>query len=139
MGTYISIYSNDPTAAGTDGTQLSEDGAQTSPLAVTLDATAEESSIIKCAIRSESGYTTSGDTVLSFSGTNATKWSIAPDDSYADAAAAAAATYSSSLTITDAIDATNTIFWVKITSSSDETPQSDTSVTLNAAGTSAAA
>lgn len=136
---YIHIYINNPTSAGSDGTQVSEDGTQTSPLSVTLDASKGESKIVKCAIRCTTGYKTSGSTVLTFTGTTKAKWSICPDASYADATAAAAGTYSDTLTITDSIADKNVVFWVKAISSTDESPAKDTSVTLMTTATIVAA
>ncbi|WP_196607378.1 hypothetical protein [Pectinatus frisingensis] len=130
MGTYISLYNNNPTAAGVDGSILSEDGTQTAPLIATLNATKAESLIQKCAVRCAAGYKTAGNTTISFNGANATKWSIAPDNNYADATAAAAAVYANTLTITDIITAANNIFWIKTTSSADEQPQNDVSVSI---------
>lgn len=52
---YLNVYMNNPTADGTDGTQVSTDGANTSPISATLDASKAESSVIKCALRCESG------------------------------------------------------------------------------------
>ena len=131
MATYLNLYTNNPTAAGTDGTVISLSGAQTAPVSVTLDAAKAESKIVKCAIRCEAGYKTTGNTVISFTGTNAGKWSIADDANYSDATAAAAGTYASSLTISNEIGKTNKIFWLKAVSSSDENPTSDTSVSIN--------
>ena len=130
MNAYLNLYMSNPTAGGTDGTAISLGDTETAPLSVTLDASTNEAKILKVAIRCESGFQTVGNTTIGFTGTSAAKWSIAADSSYADATAAAAATYSSTLTISSAIGTTNTIFWVKASSSSDETPGSDTSVNI---------
>ena len=135
--TYINVYTNNPTAGAADGTQLSTDGAQTSPLSVTLNATSAESKICKCAVRCDSGYSATGCTIK-FTGTTAAKWTIAVDNSYADATAAAAATYSSSISLAS-VSATNTVFWIKAASSTDETPQKDISVEIEVTATVAAA
>lgn len=135
MNDYINLYMDNPTAGATDGTAISLDGKGTSPLQVVLDASIEESKIIKCAVRCEEGFQTKGDTVISFRGENAAKWKVAADDSYADETAAAAASFASSLTIPDSIGTTNKIFWVKALSSSDETPGNDTSVSIDCAAT----
>ena len=129
----VNIYTNNPTAGGTDGTLVSQ-GTLNSPISANLDASNNESQIIKCAIRCETGYQTAGSTTLSFSGTTAAKWSICADDNYANETAAAAGSYNSFLTITGTINATNTIFWVKASSSSDESLGVDTSVQINAVG-----
>ena len=127
---YINLYTGNPTAGGTDGTVVSTGDTETSPVSVTLNATKAETAIVKCALRCETGYKTSGDTKITFTGTNAAKWQVAADNSYADATAAAAATFATSLTIPTAIDATNTIVWLKALSSTDESPANDTGTDL---------
>lgn len=127
---YINLYTGNPTAGGTDGTAVSTGDTETSPVSVTLDATTAETKIVKCALRCEAGYKTSGDTKITFTGTSTAKWQVASDNNYADATAAAAATFMSSLTIPTAIDATNTIVWLKALSSADESPANDTGTDL---------
>lgn len=121
MAAILKIYKNNPTESGTDGTAVSQDGAQTSPVTVTLDATQSETETVKLALRCDAGYTTTGNTVISFTGTTAAKWSVCATED---------GTYASSLTISDAIGATNKIFYVKATSASTEMPTNDTSVSI---------
>ena len=127
---YINLYTGTVTAGGTDGTAVSTGDTETSPVSVTLNATNAETAIVKCALRCESGYKTSGNTVITFTGTSTAKWQIASDNNYADATAAAAATFATSLTISTAINATNTIVWLKALSSADESPANDTTADL---------
>ena len=130
---YINIYMNNPTAAGTDGTVVSQSGAQTSPISVVLDKTKAETKAVKCAIRCDSGYKVSGNVTVSISGTTAAKWQLAVDNSYADAAAAiAGASWGDSITLSG-VAATNTVFWAKAASTTDENPSKDTSVSIVAA------
>lgn len=117
---YINLYKGNPTAGGTDGTIISLSGAMTSPIEFALDATQEQSKSMAVALRCESGYSTVGTTTISFIGTTAAKWSVSSDNK----------TWSSTLAIEDAIGSTNTLFYVKATSSSDEAPGNDTSVML---------
>lgn len=129
---YINIYTGNPTVGKTDGTQISVDGAQTAPLSVTIDAAKAEMQYVKCAVRTEPGYKTSGNTTISFTGTTAAKWAICADNNYTEAAAQAA-TYTSDLTITDEITNANKIVWIKVSSSTDEAPSKDISVKINVA------
>ncbi len=132
---YINLYTNNPTAGGTDGTVVSLDGTQTSPISVTLDKTKAESKAIKCAIRCDAGYKASGDVTISLSGTTAAKWKLAKDSNYADAAAAlTSAAWADSIAISGVTTA-NTIFWVKASSTTDENPTKDTSVSIKASCT----
>ena len=130
MNAYVNLYMNNPTKGNTDGTPISLDSTGAAPLSVTLDATANEHKILKCAIRCQEGYKTEGDVVISFEGTTADKWSVAKDNNYADATAAESANFAPTLTISEVVGSTNYIFWVKASSSSDEKPKSDTSVKL---------
>ena len=117
---YLNLYMGNPTAGGTDGTIVSLDGSQTSPVTFTLDATEEESGTQVLALRCEDGYRTEGDTVITFTGTTAYKWSASLDGSY----------YDDSITIESSIGTKNTLFYVQASSSDDESPRNDTSVLI---------
>ena len=123
---YINLYKGSPTAGGTDGTLVSLDGVGTSPVSFTLDATQSESGKQAVALRCESGYTTSGDTTVTASSTNAGKWSFSNSEN---------GTYASTLTISTAIGTTNTVFYVKASSVNTESPGTDTSVTIDVTAT----
>lgn len=47
MANYYHIYTNNPGAGLQDGTVVSENGLMTAPISVTLDATKNESKVIK--------------------------------------------------------------------------------------------
>lgn len=117
----IHVYYGNPTAGGTDGTAASESGAQTSPITAVLDASQAEEVVIPLALRCDSGYTTVGNTVVSLTGTTAAKWSLCATEN---------GTYASTLTISTAIGATNTVFYAKATSASSESAANDTSVSI---------
>lgn len=122
---YINLYMNNPTSGGTDGDAISSGDSEANCLSVTLDAAnSETSNAIPVAIRCEAGYKTTGNTVISFVGSNASKWSISDS---------ASGVFSSSLTLTDEIGTTNRLFYVKATSSSDEEPANDTSTNIRVA------
>ena len=126
---YINVYMNNPTAGGTDGTAVSIDGDNTAPITFTLDASQNESKTQTLAIRTGTGYTTSGDTVISDSGDTNDRWKLSLDGT----------TWSDSITITTAITATNTIFYVKASAADTESPQTDRSVKINVQATITAA
>lgn len=123
---YINIYKNNPTAGGTDGTAVSTDGAYTSPVTVTLDAAQSESKKVKLAIRCETGYNTSGNTVISDNGDANDRWKLCLTEN---------GTYTDSITIPSTIDDTNTIFYAQASSTSTETPATDRTVSLRVATT----
>ena len=127
---YINVYTGSVSVGAKDGTIVSTNGDQTSPIAVILDATQSETKYIKCAIRTEAGYKTVGNTVITLNGTNAAKWGIAIDKNYT-VSTASGATYGNSITISTELANTNIIFWLKAMSSSDEKPAHDQTVMLN--------
>ncbi len=127
--TYINLYMNNPTAGGTDGTAISTDGAYTSPLTVSLDASINESKTVKLAVRTESGYTTSGNTTISDSGDTNDRWKLCLTEN---------GTYTDSITISSPITNANVVFYAQASSASTETPQTDRSVSLRVATTIAA-
>lgn len=118
---YINVYKNNPTAGGTDGTAVSIGGTYTDPISVSLNATNSESKKVKLAIRCESGYVTTSNTVIADSGDTNDRWKLCLTEN---------GTYTDSITISTAIDATNTIFWAQASSASTETPSTDRSVSL---------
>jgi len=145
MSDFIKLYGGTVTSGGTDGTAISENMLQTSPLKTSLNAKNAEAKAVKVALRCEDGFQTSGDVSVSawrYDGTkyvntggNIDKFRFAKDNNYADAATALAnATWVTELTIDDVIDDTNYIFWVKIMSETTQTPQKDTSVSVHITG-----
>ena len=138
MAKHLHLYMNNPTEGGIDGTEISS-GDETLPLSMTLDASKAESKAMKCAVRCDSGYMINGDTDIYFEGTNASKWKVAADNSYADAdTALTMAQWENTLSIAG-ISATNKTFWVKASSLSSEDPQNDRSVDIIAEGLTVAA
>jgi len=118
---YINLYMNNPTAGGTDGTAISTDGTYTSPLTVSLDASINESKTIKLAVRTESGYTTTGNTTISDSGDTNDRWKLCLTEN---------GTFTDSITISNAITNANTVFYAKASSVDTEIPSTDRSVSL---------
>lgn len=131
------LYDGTPTAGGTNGTQVSEGGAQSNPVDVTITVTPQagaESSNVKLAIRCDTGYrTVSGqNTTITPTGTNADQWALAPDNAGSPGTWGA---YGSALTISSQITATNTIFWAKAKAAATATPYNDTGVSLSVQAT----
>lgn len=118
---YINLYSNNPTVGLTDGTAISTDGTYTSPLTVSLDASQNESKTVKLAIRTETGYTTTGNTTIADNGDTNDRWKLCLTEN---------GTFTDSITISNAITDTNTIFFAKASSADTETPTTDRSVSL---------
>ena len=100
---YIHVYMT-PTASATDGTQVSE-GTGLQPISVTLNATNnEESTLIKLALRCDSGFQTNGNITVSVVGTTLAKWALAPDSA---GSAGTFGAYGANLVIATVVGATN--------------------------------
>jgi len=129
---YIHVYQGASiTSGGTEGTQVSE-GDSTSPISCVLNATNNEiSSNIKLALRCDganppsapNGYATTDNTVITPTGDSTSKWALSLDGVTFGA-------YGDPLTITNVVNATNTIFYAKAKSISSETPTNDVSTDL---------
>src|SRR5574344_1493412 len=130
MNEYINVYMGEVTKGGKDGDLVSQNNLQTSPISVSLDATQNEVKYIKCAIRTEPGYTSSR-TAISFLGLTQEKWLIAKDNDVKDEKEAEEkGDFEKQLIITDTVDSTNKIIWLRVSSANDEKPQRDISVTI---------
>lgn len=126
---FINLYMNNPTAGGTDGTAISTDGTYTSPLTVSLDAAINESKTVKLAVRTETGYTTTGSTTISDNGDTNDRWKLCLTEN---------GTFTDSITISNAVTDVNTVFYAKASSADTEVPSTDRSVSLRVAATIAA-
>lgn len=88
------------------------------PLNASID---EESAPIELIVYTDTDYKTYGDTVISFTGTTADKWTIADTST---------GTYGSTLTISSEVLETGTSFYVKAQATSDENPVNDETVDI---------
>lgn len=105
------------------------EGTGLSPLVTPslLATTSSTTEAIPVTIFTDAGYASVGDTTISFVGTSAAKWTVCGTSD---------GTYGSTLTIKEPITATDTVVYVKASSSSDETtPVNDNSVDLHIAST----
>lgn len=114
--TYANIYGGNPTAGAVDGMIISTDDTELSPLAVNLDASANENKTIKLAIRTTAGYEADSGTIITAEGVTASMWSFCATEN---------GTFGDSLTMATALDSVNTIFYAKASSSSLESPGKD--------------
>ena len=132
MAEKLHIYTNNPTEGSKDGTEVSS-GTELSPISVLLDAGKGEQKAVKCAVRCESGFHIDGTLTIKFVGDHADKWKVAMDHNYTTDTVLTAADWKDEIALSG-VGTVNVIFWVKATSSSDEQPQSDVSVDLQAEG-----
>ena len=117
----INLYKDNPTAGATDGTAISLDGTYTSPLAVSLDAVTSESKIVKLAVRTDAGHTTSGNTTISDKGDTSDHWKFSLTEN---------GTFTDSITISTPINNANIIFYAKVSSVNTEQSMTDRSVAI---------
>ena len=132
MAELLHIYMNNPTEGSKDGTEVSS-GTELAPISVLLDAGKGEQKAVKCAVRCESGFHIDGALTIKFVGDHADKWKVAMDHNYTTDTVLTAADWKDEIALSG-VGTVNVIFWVKATSSSDEQPQSDVSVDLQAEG-----
>ena len=132
MAELLHIYMNNPTEGAKDGTEVSS-GTELAPISVLLDAGKSEQKAVKCAVRCESGFHIDGTLTVKFVGDHADKWKVAMDHNYTTDTVLTAADWKDEIALSG-VGTVNVIFWVKAMSSSDEQPQSDVSVDLQAEG-----
>ena len=132
MAELLHIYMNNPTEGGKDGTEVSS-GTELSPISVLLDAGKGEQKAVKCAVRCESGFHIDGELTIKFIGDHADKWKVASNNGYTAETALESAEWKDVISLQNVRD-TNTVFWVKALSTTDEVPQQDTSVDIQAEG-----
>ena len=118
---YLNIYKNNPTENGTDGTALSSDGKFTSPLSVELNASQSENKIVKLAIRTETGFKTSGETKIFDANDTNDRWKFSLTED---------GNFENSIIIANEITDKNKIFYAKVFSANDELPGTDREVSL---------
>ena len=120
---YINLYTNNPTAGGTDGTAVSTGGDFTAPISFTLDASENESKTVKLGIRTETGYTATEVTIEDQNDTNdRLKLCLTEDGTFTD-----------SISI-GSVSAVNTIFYAQASSANTESPTTDRSASFKVSG-----
>lgn len=135
----INLYCNNPTAGKKDGTAISQDNTQTSPLALTLKLS--EQKAVKVAVRTDSGYKTADGVNISFAywdgteyqaaGGNIANWYVCLDSNYSTAEEALSkGTWGHSADITDDVTDSNVILWVKYDATNESKPINDTSTAV---------
>ena len=132
MAELLHIYMNNPTEGSKDGTEVSS-GTELAPVSVLLDAGKGEQKVVKCAVRCESGFHIDGELTIKFIGDHADKWKVASNNGYTAETALESAEWKDVISLQNVRD-TNTVFWVKALSTTDEVPQQDTSVDIQAEG-----
>ncbi len=135
----INLYCNNPTAGKKDGTAISQDNTQTSPLALTLKLT--EQKAVKVAVRTDTGYKTTDGVNISFAywdgteyqatGGNIANWYVCLDNNYSNAEEALSkGAWEHSADITDDVTDSNVILWVKYDATNESKPINDTSTAV---------
>lgn len=164
---YINIYFKKGTDSNSEGAItetpdlandefLSSDSERSNPLTVTINSSTGEAQYRKCGIRTQTGFKTTGDTVISFAGgnpigegDNAPKtnlcWRIAKTreelagSSLTNQNITTDTTTLTSLTISEPIVSTaNTLFYIMVLATENESPTVDTSVSIVTTATIAA-
>lgn len=128
----LKIYTGNVTNGAKDGTEVSLEHTMINPISVQLNPANSESKYVKCAVRCDSGYKTSGATTICFmywdgtayqaTGGSMDKFKVALDNGYTQDNVNSNAEWQDSIVINDEIGDTNKLFWVKISSAVNETP-----------------
>lgn len=86
----------------------------------------EESDAMAVTLKVEEGFSTFGDTTVSFEGTTAEKWSVCATES---------GDYASTLTLSEVVSSAGVTFYVKAKATEEEQPSNDISVKVKVAAT----
>lgn len=117
MNDYINVYKNNPTAGALDGSAVST-GDFSSPIEFVLDATQDDAQILTLAVRTESGYKTTGNVTISDQNDLNDRLKLCWTQN---------GTFADSISTSDEITAANTLFYAKAEASANERPQTDRS------------
>ncbi len=144
MANYLKAYMGSVTNGAKDGTEISSEHTMTNPISVILDSAKSETKCVKCAVRCDTGYKTSGATTICFmywdgtayktTGGSIDKFKVAEDNGYTQDNVENNASWQDSISINDEIGDTNKVFWIKVASEEDETPAQYTDVALTIKG-----
>lgn len=129
----IKLYTNNPTRGRTDGTLVSE-SSQLYPVGVIVNTNEANYTIVKAALRCDTGFRSTGDTEIAFEGRTGAMWQAADDDGYISSENAEQATFTNPLIIDKTIGDTNHLIWLKVSSDGEEEAQVDTSVSIHVHG-----
>lgn len=125
LNSLINLYNGNPSDGLTDGLAVSLDDDISNLITGTVNASENQTVYIKAALRCESGYKTTGDTTIWFSGTNADKWAVSATEN---------GIYNSTLVISDTIEDTNKTFWLAVSGQNGEIPAIDTGTKIRVSG-----
>ena len=141
---FLKIYTGNVTAGAKDGTEVSSERTLTNPIVALLDSTIEEQQAFLCAVRCDTGYKTNGPTILCFmywngsayqaTGGAMSKFKVARDNNYTPANVIANASWQDSITINEDIEDENVLFWIKVSTTRDEPPVKDNTISITAKG-----
>lgn len=121
---YINIYQDNPTAGATDGTAVSLGNSFNAPIRIQLNAEINESKTIPLAIRTETGYLARDVQISDYNDDDNDRFKLCKteDGDFSDAI------------VFEDVGQTNTLFYLKASSSATEQPQIDRSVKLKFTG-----
>lgn len=117
----INVYQGAVTAGTTNGTQVSTGGTYTAPISFDLNASQNETATATLAIRTNSGYVTSGTTTIE---------DVSDTNDRVKLSWTENGTYGNSISTATPITATNTLFYLRASSADTELPTLDRSVSL---------
>ena len=118
---YINIYKGTPKAGSINGTAVSAGGDFSSPLIFKFNAGDVDSQTLTLAIRTQSGYATTGTTTISDNNDTNDRLKFCWTEN---------GTFTDSISTDESITNSNKIFYARATAGNDESPQVDRSISL---------
>jgi hypothetical protein len=130
---HIRLVTNNPTQGGKNGSIVPIPTTNI-PINAIVNVGLANHVLVKCALRCDNGYATTGDVELSFVGDTKTKWGIADGAMFPTMESAEMATYTPTLTLDSVINDRNHVIWLKAITDGDEPNMVDTTVSLRVWG-----
>lgn len=107
---YIAIFTGNPTAGGTDGAEVSQDGVMSTPVTAGI-AVGGSDVIVPLAVRCASGYEADGNITVSVETKSGSNYSAGNE--FVKVATSQNGSYGNSITLSG-VDDTNTLFYCKL-------------------------
>lgn len=130
---HLRLITNNPMQGGNNGT-VTPIPTTTIPINAIVNVGLANHVLVKCALRCDAGYATTGEVELSFVGDTKTKWSIADGAMFPTMESAEMATYTPTLSLDSVINDRNHVIWLKASTDGNEPNMVDTTVSLRVWG-----
>ncbi len=110
---YIGIFNGNPTAGGTDGAEVSQNGVQSNPISTAIRT---GTTTVKCAVRCAAGYVADGN--ITIKAVTKQNGGYIDGNDYVKLSTTQNGTYGNSITLSG-VTAVNKLFYVKLSAGAD--------------------